>query len=202
MVQGSGNTWMRLTPDISGNYVEGTWSTLEPMSTARLYFASQVLPNGQVWVAGGEYSGPGEAANWSPSGEIYDPLSNRWSPIEAIPHGSNCPYISQFGGVIAKGFPTVTGMLTTTSFQAGWMVSGLDIPTGTTILSVDSETQITLSQSAKPASETNGVKLNFSVQSIGNTISNSTLITGIPSTTGFEIGWSVTGSGILRWSDD
>ena len=59
MVQGydPGNNWMRLTPDATGGYVNGTWSNLAPMSIPRLYFASHVLQNGNVWVLGGEYTG-------------------------------------------------------------------------------------------------------------------------------------------------
>jgi hypothetical protein len=38
--------WYRLTPDASGSYVNGTWSQLASMSTQRLFFASNVLPDG------------------------------------------------------------------------------------------------------------------------------------------------------------
>ena len=45
----SGN-WYKLTPDITGNYVNGTWSQIAPMPAgyAPLYFASQVLNDGRV----------------------------------------------------------------------------------------------------------------------------------------------------------
>jgi len=56
MVQGPGNTWMRLTPDVRGGYILGRWSARASMSIPRLYFASHVLPNGKVWLLGGEYS--------------------------------------------------------------------------------------------------------------------------------------------------
>jgi len=58
MVQGysPGNNWMRLTPDITGSYVNGTWSILASMSIPRLYYASHVLPSGKVWLLGGEYT--------------------------------------------------------------------------------------------------------------------------------------------------
>src|SRR5262249_1673087 len=58
MVQRSSNaTWMRLIPDAQGSYINGTWSTnIATAPTRRLYFASQVLPNGKVWILGGEYS--------------------------------------------------------------------------------------------------------------------------------------------------
>ncbi len=80
-----GNTWQHLTPSATGSFVNGTWSALAPMGTGRLYFASHVLPDGRVWVLGGEYSGPGMSANWTNTGEVYDPLSNTWSPIASFP---------------------------------------------------------------------------------------------------------------------
>src|SRR5208337_1707318 len=52
---GIGNAWYRLTPDVNGSYLNGTWSTLAPMNYARLYYSSQVLRDGRVLVAGGEY---------------------------------------------------------------------------------------------------------------------------------------------------
>jgi hypothetical protein len=86
MVQGSPfDHWMRLTPDASGGYINGTWSNLASMSTQRLYFASHVLPNGNVWVLGGEYAGTPLAAVWTNTGETYDTLANSWSPIAPHP---------------------------------------------------------------------------------------------------------------------
>ena len=67
MTAGSGTSWYRLTPDVHGSYVNGTWTTLAPMNDSRRYFSSQVLPDGRVFVAGGEY---GSGAN---KAEIYQP---------------------------------------------------------------------------------------------------------------------------------
>jgi hypothetical protein len=69
---GIGNTWNLLTPDASGSYAHGTWSTLSPMAKTRLYFSSQVLQDGRVFVAGGEY---GTGGNFM---ETYNPLTNTW----------------------------------------------------------------------------------------------------------------------------
>src|SRR5271165_2668576 len=49
-----GKAWYRLTPDRHGSYVNGTWSTLASMHDTRLYYSSQVLRDGRVFVAGGE----------------------------------------------------------------------------------------------------------------------------------------------------
>ena len=57
------NAWYRLTP-IHGGYVTGTWTTLAAMHDTRLYYSSEVLTNGQVFVAGSEY-GTGTARSGS-----------------------------------------------------------------------------------------------------------------------------------------
>jgi hypothetical protein len=72
---GNGNIYDKLTPDIHGSYVNGTWSTIAPMINTRLYFSSQVLMDGRVYVAGGEY-GTGYAA-----AEMYDPSTDTWTLI-------------------------------------------------------------------------------------------------------------------------
>src|ERR1700733_7436111 len=78
---GVGNAWYRLTPDTNGRYVNGTWTTLAPMHDTRLYYSSQVLRDGRVLVAGGEYGTGGNAA------EVYDPQSNTW--METPPTGQH-----------------------------------------------------------------------------------------------------------------
>jgi len=70
-----GTGWYRLTPDTSGNFANGTWTTLAKMHDSRLFCATQVLTNGNVFECGGEYgSGHGKA-------EIYDPLANVWTEL-------------------------------------------------------------------------------------------------------------------------
>jgi hypothetical protein len=78
-------TWTKLTPTVSGSYVNGTWTTLAKMSTPRLYFGSNVLPDGRVFVLGGEYSGPFLNQNFTNTGEIYNPQTNKWTPITPHP---------------------------------------------------------------------------------------------------------------------
>ena len=194
MVEGGLARWYRLTPDITGSYIKGTWTVLAPMSTPRLDFASQVLPSGRVWVAGGEYAGPGNPDTWTATGEIYDPVSNSWSPIATFPNQANCFSLNQFGGAITKNSAVVKSILTTYGFETGWLVSGPGIPANTTIVSVDSSSQITLSQNA--TSNNAGAILSFSVNTTGNTTKNSAIVTGIPSTSGFQTGWDVSGAGI------
>jgi hypothetical protein len=83
-----GPNWLRLTPDGQGNYPTGTWSGPLPMSTMREDFASGILPDGRVYVVGGEYSGvSANAPSDSPSGEIFDPdpAKNAWGPLVKPP---------------------------------------------------------------------------------------------------------------------
>jgi hypothetical protein len=72
---GLGTNWFRLTPDVHGSYVNGTWSTLAPMHDTRRYYSSDVLPDGRVFVAGGEY-GTGFT-----NAEVFDPVANTWTSI-------------------------------------------------------------------------------------------------------------------------
>jgi uncharacterized repeat protein (TIGR01451 family) len=85
MVEGSDNqSWNKLTPDATGSYVNGTWSTISDMSTPRLYDATNVLPDGRVLVLGGVAS-DGTFLN---TGEIYNPLTNTWTSITNFPEST------------------------------------------------------------------------------------------------------------------
>lgn len=88
--------WQKLVPDKNSDYANGTWHPLSPMpnnvpvgqngpSNAPLYFASAVLRDGTVFCAGGEYNnGSGEV--YFLAAEIYDPVTDVWTPI-ATPVG-------------------------------------------------------------------------------------------------------------------
>ncbi len=65
--------WYRLTPDTNGSYVNGTWTTLASMNSSRLYCSSQLLRDGRLLVAGGEY---GTGSN---NAELYQPTNNTWA---------------------------------------------------------------------------------------------------------------------------
>jgi hypothetical protein len=92
MVHGGGGyaaaDWYQLTPDSTGSYMDGTWSSLTPMNTARLFFTSDVLPDGRVLVLGGEYSDPNSDLNDINTGEIYDPVAGSWTPIANFPQSN------------------------------------------------------------------------------------------------------------------
>ena len=103
---GTTNAWYQLTPDASGNYINGTWSALTPMSLQRKDFGSDVLPNGNVFVLGGEESGPSGAKNWTNTGEIYNPVSNSWTSITPFPEtkGGDLPTEVLPNGTVGAGY--------------------------------------------------------------------------------------------------
>lgn len=73
-----GKQWRRLTPDSQGKYESGTWSGALNMTNTRQFFASGVLMDGRVFAIGGEIS---DAGSDTPLAEIFDPLTNTWSPM-------------------------------------------------------------------------------------------------------------------------
>src|SRR5579871_2845664 len=52
---GGGTNWMKLSPDLHGSYANGTWTVLAPMNYSRAGCSSDIMTNGQVFFAGGEY---------------------------------------------------------------------------------------------------------------------------------------------------
>ena len=81
--EGTSNNWYRLVPDNTGSYINGTWQNAAFAHHTRTYFSSDVLPDGRVYVAGGE---DGTGSDWV---EIYDPVQDNWTP-----YGTN-----YFGGI-------------------------------------------------------------------------------------------------------
>jgi hypothetical protein len=86
LAQGNqGQDWWKLTPDITGSYVNGTWTQVASLESN--YdpdaFASQVLADGRLLIEGGEYNfGNFTLTNL---GEIYDPAANTWTPLTPPP---------------------------------------------------------------------------------------------------------------------
>jgi Kelch motif len=163
-----GQNWMKLTPDEKGSYLNGTWTTLASEPVARLYFASQIMPDGRLFVVGGEYSGPALIPDWSNTGEIYDPLSNKWTIITPYPDQPGCPYIYYFSGNTASGSARIKGIYPyTTGLSIGEGVFGPGIPSGATIVGVDSPHRITISAPATETVSANVVTLSAYYQLTG-----------------------------------
>jgi regulation of enolase protein 1 (concanavalin A-like superfamily) len=88
-----GAGWAILTPSSTGSYINGTWSRVSNAHATRTYYSSQVLENGSVYVAGGEY-GSGAAV-----GEVYNPTTNTWT---LVPTGVGS-YIDADSEILANG---------------------------------------------------------------------------------------------------
>ncbi len=78
----------KLTPDSSGNYLDGTWTQVASLPSAWNYgpyaAASAVLADGRVLIEGGEYNlgGPFSLTNL---GAVYDPVSDSWTQVDPPP---------------------------------------------------------------------------------------------------------------------
>ncbi len=73
--------WFKLTPDINGSYVNGTWSQLASLTSTYgpLFFASAVLSDGRLIIEGGEQNFAQYV--WTNQGALYDPATNSWTPV-------------------------------------------------------------------------------------------------------------------------
>jgi hypothetical protein len=98
MTQGNGGSdWAKLTPDKSGSYVNGTWTTLAslPSGYVPYAFSSAVLADGRVVIIGGEYNfGIFTLTN---KGAIYDPKKDTWT---ALGHPKGWGYIGDSPSVV------------------------------------------------------------------------------------------------------
>lgn len=115
-----GTNWWRLSPTPTGDYVAGTWSLLAPMSEGRLYYASALLPDGRVFVAGGEYNGAGQNVDLA-TGEIYDPVANAWS---ALPNTPGWAHIGDAPCAVLPNGTLMLGSIDTTQVAIYDPVSG------------------------------------------------------------------------------
>ena len=82
LAQGFNDTdWWKLTPDINGSYVNGTWTQVAslPSGYSPEAFASQVLADGRLLIEGGEYNFG--QFTLTALGAIYDPAANTWTPL-------------------------------------------------------------------------------------------------------------------------
>lgn len=117
---GSGNC-DKLTPDIHGSYINGTWTRLTPMNDGRLFFSTEMLTNGNVFVAGGEYGEGSQHAEW------YDPLKNVWTRIpDPVPSAGFSDSISAMlpnGNVLVAPVSEFGGCLIYNVFSDNWQVA-------------------------------------------------------------------------------
>jgi hypothetical protein len=118
MVKGGGDTdtavWYQVTPDATGSYVNGTWTQLASMNVSRLFFGSDVLPSGNVFVVGGLYAGDQSA---STSAEIYNPRTNTWTQVASDP-------VAQVGNQPTEVLANGSVMVSTLARSQGWAPDG------------------------------------------------------------------------------
>ena len=110
------SNWFCLRPDARGSYSNGTWTTLASMHDARLYFASDVMSDGRVFVAGGEYGiTNGNVVARAPNSrtaEVYDPLTNAWTLLPSSGqdfYDAVSKVVSNGNVLIAPVFPSSSG---------------------------------------------------------------------------------------------
>jgi hypothetical protein len=72
--------WYKLAPDQFGSYVNGSWTTLATGPNGPTYFASAVMMDGRVFMAGGEDNFGNNGIDIADC-EIYDPVADSWTTI-------------------------------------------------------------------------------------------------------------------------
>jgi hypothetical protein len=77
----TGDIFDILTPDANGSYINGTWTRSAESHQWRYSYPSEMLKNGQVYVAGGEYGTDGTQNGQH--AEVYDPVTNSWTQTGA-----------------------------------------------------------------------------------------------------------------------
>jgi hypothetical protein len=88
MIQGNdnggvSNRWDELVPN-SGNYVAGTFASLASMHVQRLYYTTDVLPNNNIFLIGGEYTGAQQQRTLTNTAEMYNPITNKWITLPSL----------------------------------------------------------------------------------------------------------------------
>jgi hypothetical protein len=138
--------WYKLTPDINGSYINGTWSAIAqlPVGYGPLFFGSAVLPDGRVVVEGGEYNQYG--GGFSRLGAIYDPVADTWTSVTA-PTGWNA--IGDASTVVLSAGQLM--LANTTTIQAA-LLNSLNLtwnPTGSGKFDINDEEGWTLLPNGK-----------------------------------------------------
>lgn len=122
---GIGNVWDLLTPDIHGSYTNGTWSRLPAMHNTRMYMGCQVLANGNVYVAGGEFGTGGN------TGEVFNTTTKKWTLITGVPNGWSISDGSSellYDGTVLQGVKLPTPSVNTLIFNYNTMAYTVGTP--------------------------------------------------------------------------
>jgi hypothetical protein len=94
------SNWYKLTPDINGSYVNGTWVKVAalPQGYSPYAFASAVLADGRLIMEGGEYN-PDQNFSLTNLGAIYDPVANTWTAVKP-PKGAAWKHIGDSSSLV------------------------------------------------------------------------------------------------------
>lgn len=98
MATDGGRNWYSLTPDNSGSYLNGTWAELSSMHDSRYANSSQVLTDGGIFEAGGEYGTGGYSA------EVYNPVFDTWTMCP----GNGALFSDSLSEIISNGNVLIT----------------------------------------------------------------------------------------------
>ena len=90
------NQWKLFSPDNTGSYINGTWSTVPNSPVSTYGPASAVLSDGRVYIMGGEHTN---------AAAVYDPTANTWATISSPTNGSGS------GAVASVVLPNGTWMV-------------------------------------------------------------------------------------------
>lgn len=85
---GQCSDYWKLTPDISGSYIKGTWTQIASLPSGYTPYANAaaVLADGRLLISGGEYSNCGAEFTLTNQSAIYDPKTDKWTMV-APPKG-------------------------------------------------------------------------------------------------------------------
>jgi hypothetical protein len=122
---GNGTAWYKLTPDRSGHYMNGTWTNRASMADYRLFFATQVLPSGKVFVAGSEHPSGSAGAN---SAQLYDPVSDSWTNIPVPAAISDPTRNSPFSPYVGSTYKQELGSPNSVQLSNGGVMMSPEFP--------------------------------------------------------------------------
>lgn len=81
--------WNRFFPDSTGSYVNGTWKPAADSPVARHAYPGLGLNDGRLLILFGEFTDETPSGQmgetFSNTGEIYDPVADKWTPITPCP---------------------------------------------------------------------------------------------------------------------
>jgi len=124
-VSSNGTAWYRLAPDSSGHYANGTWSNRAPMRDYRLFFGTQVLPSGKVFVAGSEHPLGSVGGN---SAQLYDPVSDSWTNVPVPAAVSDPTRNSPFSPYVGSTYKQELGSPNSMQLSTGGVMMSPEFP--------------------------------------------------------------------------